>query len=893
MESNGPALQIIKRNKIIIQKCLHGNLHTALDQSCQESMVTDNEYKTAFAEANPVNQARYLVNLMIDKGEAVCMKFLQIVLVPLRSESHPLDEWITVNEEELRGMGIRVSNTENHVIRGEAFRKHINKYKTYLKKLTAVSHDYNALPGEFTNLLEKMVSPVLVHYYHRDEKKTHEFLGRANDHERMMQEANCNGITYEELFDPMKSNGEIPRLVVVVGVPGIGKTTMSKFIVNRLSTAGDIIFDQKFENVIYVRFRELNEIGEVSLKDLLGNVHADLGKVSHELIEDPAKLLFLMDGLDEFGRCLDLSKACNDPNKKTNVEAVIAGLVTGRLLLESSILITTRPLAMEKLDEAKVDRAVEIAGFSADERKSFFHKFYKDNVLGERAYQLLEQNTLLGSLCYNPSFCEMAAITIEDQIKNRGTPEFCPQSTTELFTRYIFVLIKRHRNKAAGEKHIASIAKMALEGVQNNFQIFTQAHLQEFEIEADEVSSTFINNVFKCDGVKRDTCYSFSHLTIQEYFAALSVYLQPTHSFFRQLWDRIRPSKYSVSHILMNINNEQDGRYDVFQRFLCGLASNTPWKILEGVLSGPSAGSQNKVKEWIRHNIVNHMGDKQRLISLLHCVYELQDPKALSNVTRSMTEIDFSHTKLSPLDCIAVSWLLQYRDEPLEKVDVESCGIGTEEIKRLHPGLHKCKALWLGGNDLKNEGVRILANGMKGIDGQLEVLFLIGCSLTVDVGPALQDIIKANKGLRDLRLSGNQIRDADFQLLAHGMARREGRLETLQINYCALTEQSCRAVRNIIRANSCLTSLWLGGNKLKDQGIKLLAEGMAGREGHLKELFLQECLLTSMSGPALHDIIYANPGLRELWLSGNDFRAEEKMELKRRWTHREDLKITF
>ncbi|XP_075920039.1 NACHT, LRR and PYD domains-containing protein 3-like [Petromyzon marinus] len=387
-----------------------------------------------------------------------------------------------------------------------------------------------------------MVKPILVPYYRHQETKQHELLARGKQHKELMKRAQREGMTYNNIFDLIGKETH-PRLVIVVGTPGSGKTMLSKFIVHSL-LSGERVFARRFEHIVLITFREINDVGEVSLAELFSVLHSCLGKKADEVYANQERTLFVMDGLDEFGKCLHYANACTDPRKTATVEGIIAALVNGNLLPKASVLITTRPIAMAQLSGVNVDRAVEIAGFSHEDKGS---------------------------------------------------------------------------------------------------------------------------------------CYSFSHLTIQEFFAAIAMHL--THS--------TRP----VSDIIKAIEDSKDGRFDVFQRFFCGLASSTPWMFFEGILDPPSADSQKEIIEWLNHNMENQKVDKHRLISLLHCVHELHDRKSMSDATRSMTEIDLSFTRLSLPDCAAITSILLHREEPVETLNLFDCGIGTEEMKRLQPGLHRCKEL--------------------------------------------------------------------------------------------------------------------------------------------------------------------------------------------------------
>ncbi|XP_075915241.1 ribonuclease inhibitor-like isoform X2 [Petromyzon marinus] len=244
-----------------------------------------------------------------------------------------------------------------------------------------------------------------------------------------------------------------------------------------------------------------------------------------------------------------------------------------------------------------------------------------------------------------------------------------------------------------------------------------------------------------------------------------------------------------------------------FRVFFCGLASSTPWKFFEGILDPPSADSQKEIIEWLNHSMETQNVDRHRLITLLHCLHELHDRKSLSDATRSMTEIDLSFTRLSLPDCSAISWILLQREEPVETLNLSGWDIGTEEMKRLQPGLHRCKKLLLSENEIRDSGLRLLADGMLGREGSLETLVLYQCSLTDKSGSSLSVILKANTGLKILELSGNKIRDSGLRLLADGMLGREGSLETLDLQYCSLTDKSIPALHDIIITNKALREL--------------------------------------------------------------------------------------
>nr|XP_032799942.1 ribonuclease inhibitor-like [Petromyzon marinus] len=123
------------------------------------------------------------------------------------------------------------------------------------------------------------------------------------------------------------------------------------------------------------------------------------------------------------------------------------------------------------------------------------------------------------------------------------------------------------------------------------------------------------------------------------------------------------------------------------------------------------------------------------------------------------------------------------------------------------------------------------------------------------------------------------------------MFGREGSLEALHLYHCSLTDKSGSYLSVILKANTGLKILRLSDNKIRASGLKCLADEMFGIAGSLETLDLQYCSLMDKSILSLHDIMITNKSLRELWVDGNDFSEEVKQELRSNWTHRVNLRL--
>ncbi|KAL1250560.1 hypothetical protein QQF64_018356, partial [Cirrhinus molitorella] len=130
-------------------------------------------------------------------------------------------------------------------------------------------------------------------------------------------------------------------------------------------------------------------------------------------------------------------------------------------------------------------------------------------------------------------------------------------------------------------------------------------------------------------------------------------------------------------------------------------------------------------------------------------------------------------------------------------------------------------------NDLKHSGVKLLTDGLKSPDCQLEILRLCGCNLTTQSCENLSSALQSSNSniLRELDLSNNDLQDSGVNLLSDGLKSLNCQLEILGLSGCMVTEKGCCYVFSALSLNpSHLRELDLSYNHPGDSGVKVLTE---------------------------------------------------------------------
>ncbi|XP_078087481.1 NACHT, LRR and PYD domains-containing protein 12-like isoform X2 [Mustelus asterias] len=750
-------------------------------------------------KGNLVDSSKLLLNLVIEKGSQAHRTTWESC-VKMRHRLPKLDKIL----KEIQELGFHLFHQLNTTQDKSKIPNHLKDVQQRHKETLRVQTE--TLRVNTILLKERVKIFQLVHRYAeltvistvRDRTLVeHELLVRGRDHEEWRKKhlrRELEKIRTDQLFQSVflwrnKLFKEVQRMfqqvnsgrsAVVSGVPGIGKTTMVQKIVYDWAT-GKIYPHCQF--VFSFKFRDLNTINcRINLRNLILDQYPYFGNILRELWKNPEGLLFIFDGLDEFKDSIDFADnrrntepqfMCTDPECWCEVSDIVYSLIQHKLLPGCSVLVTSRPTALHLLEKAEINVWAEILGFVGDERQEYFSKFFEDQAVAAAVFKHVEENEILYTMCYNPSYCLIVGLSLGPFFSQRDRKQQqVPRTITQLYSYYIYNILKNHARDIESPRDVLlKLGEMAFTGVSEKKIVFRNEDLIKFNLQPSQFLSGFLMELLERDDSVQSVVYTFPHLTIQEFVAALAQFLTKEPG--------------DTGKLLSEAHNKEDGRFAIFLHFVAGLSSPQSARPLEEFLGPFIHQTTCKVIDWVMEKVKAQIPDtsseirKRKLLNTLHCLFETQNKLLIQSTVESVDSIKFNGLRLTPIDCVVLFNVIRFCDT-IKHFDLRDCYIQCEGLQRLGPGLHKCQELRLGRNKLGDSGLKILSAALRKPDCKIQKLELDESGFTVSCVKDLADALGVNRSLTDLNLGYNQLGDSGIKLLSSALRNPDCKIQKLE-----------------------------------------------------------------------------------------------------------------
>uniref|UniRef100_A0A673JGA8 NACHT domain-containing protein n=1 Tax=Sinocyclocheilus rhinocerous TaxID=307959 RepID=A0A673JGA8_9TELE len=642
-------------------------------------------------------------------------------------------------------------------------------------------------------------------------------------------------------------------------------------------------------------FREINLMNNenFSLHELLLEFYPELEDLEKTKLYKECKLVFIFDGLDESRLALNFNTRTSPRaivEKRSSVDVLFTGLVKGKLLPSALVWVTSRPAAANQIPPEHVGLFTEVRGFNDQQKEQYFRKTITDESMASRIISHIEKSQSLYIMCHIPVFCWITA-TVLQKILIKNSAESISTTLTEMYIHFLLIQMKmknqkydrktkRQRTKLlrSNSEMILKLAKLAFEQLKQENIVFYEKDLKACGIDVceDTEFTGMIAEIFKKEaGLHEMKVFCFVHLTVQEFLAAVHVFICYLNKNMQELWFFFDKPKGNITlqkllkKAVDKAMESQKGHLDLFLRFLMGVTLESSQDLLIGLIENTEDTTESirQTTEHIKQVQNRYYISDEASVNLFYCLLELKDHSLYEEIQRYLSSDAHPGRDLSSSMCSVLATVLLMSEKVLDEFNPKRFTSSRSDYKRLIPAVRCCrKALFdgcgfdetcceivssalqssnsplteldLSNNYLQDSGVKLLYDGLKSSHSQLNILRLYGCNLSVQSCESLSSSLQSsNSVLKELDLSNNDLQDSGVKLLSDGLKSPNCKLKILRFSICNLATHSCESLSSVLQSsNSVLKELDLSNNDLQDSGVKLLSDGLKSSNCQLEIL---------------------------------------------------------
>ncbi|TEA35503.1 hypothetical protein DBR06_SOUSAS20510088, partial [Sousa chinensis] len=728
---------------------------------------------------------------------------------------------------------------------------------------------------------------------------------------------------------PQTSIQSMPLTVVLHGPAGVGKTTVAKQLML------DWTQDDQAEtsnSAFYLSCKDLNHKGTCTFAELISANGPDLQDAIPGILTQARKILFVIDGFDELrvpsGALIH--DICGDWRKHKPVPVLLGSLLKRKMLPRSTLVITTRPGALRGL-RLLVEQPlfIEIEGFLELDRKAYFLKHFEEETQALRAFELMKENAALFHMGSAPAVCWIVCTCLKRQMERGEDPASTCRTTTSLFLRFLcsqFTAARSSCPRDCLQAPLKSVCLLAAEGIWTQTSVFDGEDLRRLGVQESALRPFLDKNILR-KSKDCEACYSFIHLSVQQFLAAMFYVLETekedvgghrchigdVQKLLSKEGRLKNPSLTQVGYFVFGLSNKERAT-ELETTFGCLVSMEVKQQLLKcrSMPQGKKPFSTMDAKEVLcclyesqEEELVDeavaavteisiHLTSTLEMMQSSFCLKHCQNLQKISlqvgkriflendTTLKSDAQVESSNKNLNFLD-VRESFLSQSSVRILcEQITHATCHLQKVVIKNVSPadayrdfclafiGKKTLTHLVLEGSVHGDEMLLLLlCEILKHPRCNLQYLKLGSCSDTPQRWADFSSALKINQSLKCLDLTASEFPDEGVKLLCSTLRHPMCFLQKLSLENCHLTEACCEELSSALIVNQRLTHLCLAKNNLGVGGVKILCEGLSYPECQLQTLVLCHCNINRHGCKYISKLLQGDSSLTDLDLGFN------------------------
>ncbi|KAJ8251103.1 hypothetical protein GJAV_G00217280 [Gymnothorax javanicus] len=501
-----------------------------------------------------------------------------------------------------------------------------------------------------------------------------------------------------QIFEEGVGQRRIGASIALLGKSGAGKTAF----IHRLCLDWADGSLPRFDFLFLLEGRALNvPRAEFSLRNLLFDISAsfrlsqdsDVGFnveiIFGHILRHPQRVLIIFDNCDDFRdcECFLQSPATSASKEDYSAKQLFSGLFQRKLLAGCTLLLAGRPKEVLNPLLGKVDRILELRGFSPTEVEIYVSRYFARSPCHDQALKRLQEGSYALRLCSNPFLCQSVCYLLDRQAGKRALPSTLTGLLEAVtYHRLCTTDLGKKRGMESWRQNVVQLCRAAWEGMKvYNSQLPLQSELSPDEQHALVAGGGILlpfTRQYDKEELKPSECgYRFDHLLTQSFLAAMHLALSQevsSRALVAQFGGQTRKRKLPAAWL------------DAMNQFAMGLIFQKKALFLdcfvnaEGMTkSRGTAAKQAAVSAYLKKLRACELSPA-KLLELCHCIFEVGDAKLATFLNKSLPcQLSFSGAQLEPPDVFVLHQLLILNPKRSFSLNLQDTGISICGLREL------------------------------------------------------------------------------------------------------------------------------------------------------------------------------------------------------------------